>query len=76
MGIIDNLKNIFTSEETDELVDRFPQKVGSYGFDAWGYNAKGVKSLLGLGKQLHEKYFRVEAHGLENVPKELSLIHI
>ena len=56
------------SEEWDELMSRFPTSVGSFGFDPWGYNAEGVKSFLGVGKVLHEKYFRVETHGLENIP--------
>jgi 1-acyl-sn-glycerol-3-phosphate acyltransferase len=70
VGFLDNLKGIFATEETNRMVDRFPSKVGSFGYDAWGFNADTLKSALGLAKLMYEKYFRVEAYGLENIPKE------
>lgn len=53
-----------------EFISKFPNKVGSYGYDAWGFNINGVKPFVGLGRFFYENYFRVEAHGLENIPKE------
>ncbi len=58
----------------DDILSRFPSNVGSHGFDPWGFNIKGVRHTLGLGKLLYEKYFRVEAIGLENIPKEGRLL--
>jgi 1-acyl-sn-glycerol-3-phosphate acyltransferase len=72
MGLLDNLKNIrdeiIQPAGIDELLNRFPSNTGSFGFDPWGFNMKGVRATLGIGKVLYEKYFRVEAFGLENIP--------
>lgn len=55
--------------QSHEFISRFPNKVGSYGYDAWGFNVNGVKPFVGLGRFFYENYFRVETHGLENIPK-------
>lgn len=68
MAITDFIKSVLQPEGVDELLERFPTKVGTFGFDPWGFNIKGVKATLGLGKLAFEKYFRVEVHGLEHVP--------
>ncbi|MGH8541659.1 MAG: lysophospholipid acyltransferase family protein, partial [Stenotrophobium sp.] len=54
--------------EIDELVARIPKPVGSFGYDPWGYNENSFKVGMGFGKLLYDKYFRVTAHGLENIP--------
>lgn len=70
MGLFDTIKEITSPNHWDSLMDKFPAKVGSYGFDAWGFNKRDIKTFLGIGKVLHDEYFRVEAHGLENIPKD------
>ena len=55
--------------EVEALLSRTPKPVGSFGYDAWGYNENMAKIGLGVAKFLYEKYFRVTAHGLENIPK-------
>ena len=64
------LRNAVMSEEIEEAIERIPKPVGSFGFDPWGYNKDGVKVAMSLLKPLYDKYFRVEAIGLENIPKE------
>jgi 1-acyl-sn-glycerol-3-phosphate acyltransferase len=64
------LKELVKPEQMDQYLSRFPSKVGSYGYDPWGFHVKGVKRTIGLTKFLYEKFFRVEAYGLENIPKE------
>lgn len=64
------IEKILKTEETEEFLKLFPNNVGSFGYDPWGFNMKGVKNTLSLGKFLYEDYFRVEAFGLENIPKE------
>ena len=64
------INRVVNPDGLDDILSRFPSNVGSHGFDPWGFNIKGVKHTLGLGKLLYEKYFRVEAVGLENVPSE------
>jgi len=68
LGLRDIIKEVANPPGLDDLLSRFPTKVGSFGFDPWGFNLKGVKTTLGFGKMLYENYFRVEVEGLENVP--------
>lgn len=70
MALRDLLKKILVSGETDAVVNRIPKPVGSFGYDPWGYNSESFKIGLALFKPLYERYFRVEAFGLENIPKE------
>ncbi|MGH8446329.1 MAG: lysophospholipid acyltransferase family protein [Solimonas sp.] len=56
--------------EVEEQIARMPKPVGSFGYDAWGYNENAAKLGLGIVKLLYDKYFRVTAHGIENVPTE------
>lgn len=55
--------------ELEELFARIPKPVGSFGYDAWGYNENTAKLATGIIKWLYEHYFRVTAHGLENIPQ-------
>lgn len=61
------LRRVVTPE-IDALVERVPKRVGSFGYDPWGYDESKVKLGAGVIRLLYEKYFRVTAHGLENVP--------
>ncbi|MFT4046620.1 MAG: lysophospholipid acyltransferase family protein [Solimonas sp.] len=54
--------------DVEEQIARMPKPVGSFGYDAWGYNENAAKLGLGIVKLLYEKYFRVTAHGIENLP--------
>jgi len=54
--------------EIEQLVASIPKPVGSFGYDPWGYNEDRFKVALGAAKLLYDKYFRVTAHGLENIP--------
>lgn len=51
-----------------EFLEKFPNKVGSFGYDPWGFNINGIKPFVSAGKFLFDKYFRVETHGMENIP--------
>jgi 1-acyl-sn-glycerol-3-phosphate acyltransferase len=54
--------------EVEAQIARMPKPVGSFGYDAWGYNENAARLGLGVVKLLYEKYFRVTAHGVENIP--------
>jgi len=56
--------------EVEDLIARMPKPLGSFGYDAWGYSENAAKLGLGVIKLLYEKYFRVTAHGLENIPAQ------
>ena len=64
------LNKIFNDSSVDEYVNVFPNRVGSHGFDAWGFNIKNMKNNMRFTKFLYESFFKVEAFGLENIPKE------
>lgn len=68
MALTDFIKKIVSPDGVEELLDRFPTRVGSFGYDAWGFNLRGVRTTIGLGQWFYEKYFRTEVYGLENVP--------
>ncbi len=63
------LETILDNSQLDKYLKVFPNKVGSQGFDAWGFNIRNMKSSIQFIKFLYETYFRVEAFGLENIPK-------
>ncbi|MBX7227352.1 MAG: acyltransferase family protein [Chitinophagales bacterium] len=65
-----SLKRFYENNNMEEYLKHFPNNVGSSGYDPWGFNIEGVKRMLPISKFLYEKYFRVEAFGLENIPKE------
>ena len=56
--------------EIEHLVASIPKPVGSFGYDPWGYNEDRFKLALAGAKWLYDHYFRVTAHGLENIPAE------
>lgn len=56
--------------ELEALMERMPKPVGSFGYDAWGYDENLVRFSAGCMKLLYDRYFRVTAHGLENVPPQ------
>ena len=66
-SIIDKILN---RNEMDDIVNVFPNKVGSQGYDAWGFNMKNMKNNMRFTKYLYDSFFEVEAFGLENIPKE------
>lgn len=66
----DALMRRLVTTEIESLVARIPKRTGSFGYDAWGYDETKVKVGVGVMKLLYERYFRVVAHGLENVPAE------
>lgn len=72
MGLLDTIQNFIGTdkEKREDFISKFPNKVGSYGYDAWGFNLKGIKPFIDAGRFFYEEYFRVETYGLENIPKE------
>ena len=69
--MFDTIKKIFTrDEEIENFLKRFPNDVGKYGYDAWGFNIKTIKRYITLGRYFFEDFFEVEVIGNENVPKE------
>jgi 1-acyl-sn-glycerol-3-phosphate acyltransferase len=70
MKLTDIIKNITHPKGADQFLERFPNKVGSFGYDPWGFNINGIRPFVGMGKFFYENYFRVETHGLQHIPKD------
>lgn len=64
------LKMFGRDESTDEFLKKFPNEVGEFGYDAWGFNIQTIRQFLALGRFLYEDYFEVEVEGYENIPPE------
>lgn len=48
--------------------------VNSAGFDPWGLNLDTAEEALQVARCLYEIYFRVETHGIENIPAGRCLL--
>lgn len=74
MNRIDRIKESLLSRvvtpEIDALMARLPKPVGSFGYDPWGYHESQARIALGVAKLLYDRYFRVDAIGLENIPQQ------
>tara|TARA_R110000787_G_scaffold58117_36_gene132543 strand:- start:49 stop:903 length:855 start_codon:yes stop_codon:yes gene_type:complete len=68
LSLRERLAKRLVTPDVEEMVDKVPKQVGSFGYDAWGYDESRVKLGAGLTKALYERYFHVSAHGLENIP--------
>ncbi|MBL4866290.1 MAG: acyltransferase family protein [Pseudomonadales bacterium] len=69
MGFQDFLRKRVVTSHIEECIDSIPKPVGSFGYDPWGYEVDGIKTAMGAFKPIYDKYFRVTAYGLENIPK-------
>lgn len=68
MSLASFIKSKLVPAELEQQVNRIRKPIGSLGYDPWGYNNEAVKYGLALTKQIYEKYFRVQAHGVEQIP--------
>lgn len=64
------LKKLLVSPNLEARLQEIKKPVGIYGYDLWGYNADAFMIGMALFKKFYDHYFRVKAHGLENIPKE------
>ncbi|ABC29537.1 1-acyl-sn-glycerol-3-phosphate acyltransferase [Hahella chejuensis KCTC 2396] len=62
------LRRIFVSEELERQYTNIAKPVGTLGYDPWGLNVDTNIVTMALFKPIFEKYFRVETHGIENIP--------
>ena len=61
-------------KDLQERIDQAPLNLNSTGFDPWGLNPETAKAVVAATLWLYKKYFRVEVHGIENIPKGRALI--
>ena len=62
--------------EVEERLARMSQnaRLNEYGFDKWGYSPEHVKKSARLWAWMYRHYWRVETHGIENVPPGRGLL--
>jgi len=76
MSIRTAIKDWLVSPEIVEHVKNLPSPPGDYGYDPWGLKHESLEVAFSLMRPIYEKYFRVEAHGLDNVPANGRLLLI
>lgn len=62
------LPNVLSDDELETILSTMNKPVGSLEYDPWGYNRETVRKVVALFKWLYDRYFRVQAVGLENIP--------
>jgi len=61
----------------DELAGRLrriPTRLNEYGYDPWGFNVDVARRAMIVTTLLYRHYFRVETHGVENLPDGRVLV--
>ncbi len=51
-----------------EKLEALPTRWNEYGFDSFGFHRDDAKVAALIARFFHHDYFRVESHGIENVP--------
>lgn len=64
------IKDKFVPQALEDQVNRIRKPIGTLGYDPWGYNSDSIKIGFSLARYIYDKYFRVEADGVEKVPSE------
>jgi 1-acyl-sn-glycerol-3-phosphate acyltransferase len=60
--------------EVDARMRRIPTQLNGYGYDPWGLSIDTARRAAFLSSLLYRYYFRVESHGIENLPSGRVLV--
>lgn len=61
-------------EEIADALSRVPTSLNEYGYDAWGYSPEASRRILTVMGLLYRYWFRVEMHGVGNLPEGRMLL--
>jgi 1-acyl-sn-glycerol-3-phosphate acyltransferase len=61
-------------DEVAAKLARVPTQLNEYGYDPWGFSPRTSRRVLTLLGLLYRYYFRVEMHGVENLPRGRLLL--
>lgn len=67
----ETIRTFFGLEEDERLVARLSEARRAAGlpeYDAFGYHPDSIRYISPIARFLYRRYFRVETHGLENIP--------
>lgn len=65
---------ILDNEAMAARLRRIPTQLNEYGYDPWGFNVDVARQALAVTSLLYRKWFRVETHGIENLPDGRVLV--
>ena len=60
--------------EIETRMRRIPTRLNEYGYDPWGLNTDAARLALVITTLAYRYYFRVETHGIENLPSGRLLV--
>ena len=60
--------------EIDDRMARIPTRLNAYGYDAWGFHTETAKHAMAVTSLLYRHWFRVETHGIRNIPAGRCLL--
>ena len=60
--------------EIDRCVAEVPTRLNEYGYDPYGLHPDVIRRMMLPAALLYRHYFRVETHGIENVPEGRVLL--
>jgi len=61
-------------EEIARRIRRSPMEVNGYGYDPWGFHTEVARRALISSALMYRYWFRVETHGIENLPEGRILL--
>jgi len=61
-------------QEIDDRMARIPTRLNAYGYDAWGFHTETAKHAMAVTSLLYRHWFRVETHGIRNLPPGRCLL--
>ena len=73
----DRLTPAALSAVNDEIaarLRRMPTRLNEYGYDPWGLNIDAARRAMVITTLLYRHYFRVETHGIEQLPDGRVLV--
>ena len=69
MSLLKSIGKAFKKDKiTESILSKFPNDVGQFGYDPWGFNIKTIKMFISMGRFFFEDFFEVEVQGYENIP--------
>src|SRR5262245_34632379 len=60
--------------EVEERLARVGANLNEYGYDRWGYSPENVQKTASMWAWMYRHYWRVETHGIEQVPTGRGLL--
>lgn len=80
-GFLGQLAGAFNRDATGKVrreiearMRRVPTRMNAYGYDPWGLNRDVASTLMLSSAMVYRHYFRVETHGIEQLPKGRVLL--